>query len=257
MISDIPTPSDDRALSDLIGFILTFTVIVAAVGLISTTGLTMLTELQQSEQSNNAERAFEVMAGNLQEIERGKAPRRSSEMNLHSGDISLQNDSEFTYEVDGTNFETTVAPRQIVYRSEDDIIVYENSAVFRSNEESDGQGVLQTAPVLTCNDDRATVSIVRLDGIENVSYGSGSIAIETVEQSSRILYPLNRTGNKSATDGDQLNITIDSPYSKAWETYFETSESDWEPTPGPSTFACEDVDRIYIRETVIEVRFTR
>lgn len=247
--------NDERGVSDLVGFVLTFAVIIAAVGIVSTFGVSSLNDIQQGEQLNNAERAFQILAENFNEIERGQAPRRTSEIDLREGSVLVANDSTFTVGVRNTPFNVTVPLQRIQYSQDNTIIAYENGATLRADRISNGS-TLRDRPDIVCTEERAIISIVQLDADLDRQLGSGKVQVTGVEQNETVLYPLNRSGRHSATYSDQVNVTLDNRFLSGWDNYFSREESNWSRV-NRQKWTCDGVSHVYVRQTTINVTFVR
>lgn len=245
---------DERGLSDVIGFVLTFAVIVASVGIVSTFGMQALDDLQGHEQENNAQRAFKVMAENFKEIERGRAPRRSSELKLHDGGVTVVNESSFQIGVEGTGFNRTIYPQRIQYKRENTFLGYENGATLRGNI-LNGGSAMQHKPELVCTEDRAVISFIVLETEFSRKLAGGTLRVTGDLNRSKVVYPRNRTGEQSATSSDQVNVVVDSDFGSGWANYFENT-GNWK-RANVRKWSCKDVKQVYIRKTVIEVTFVR
>jgi len=68
--------SDERGVSDVVGYVLIFSLIVATVGVVTTVGFSTLEDRQDAERVNNVERAFDVFANNMENVYRDGAPSR-------------------------------------------------------------------------------------------------------------------------------------------------------------------------------------
>lgn len=257
--SDSP---DERAVSDLIGFAGTFAVIMTAVILISTTGIGTLGELQSQEQRNNAERAFLILSDNLEAIENGNAPRRTSELDLHEGNLRAAAGTEIDVET-STGVSETLTPRSLVFEQGDTVIAYENGAVFRRD--GNGGGLMERPPGWVCTEDRAVISLVTLDVPEDYQLGAGIVQVRGEQTDTRLLYPLNRTGANSSTDAARVSVTFrNSPYERSWRNHFEKSPQHWDVSSAGNTVTvtCDvttdgDDGAVFVRETVINVSFVR
>ena len=73
---------DHRGASETIGFVLVFSLIVLTVGVVLTVGYTGLQDARDAERVNNAERAFDVLADNIEDITDRGAPSRGTEIRL-------------------------------------------------------------------------------------------------------------------------------------------------------------------------------
>jgi FlaG/FlaF family flagellin (archaellin) len=256
-------PRDERALSDLIGFVLTFAVILASVALVSTFGLSSLDDIQGNEQVTNAERAFTVLAEGFDEIERGRAPRRTSEIELNEGGLTVTGNSEFRVWVNGSaaaappphgnDWNRTIRTDSLRYKRGDKTIVYENGATFRSTGPSGGS-IVEDKPTITCTEDTAIISFIVLSTKSNRNLGSGTVRVTGTLNTSTVLYPTGR--NKSTRDGTDVTVSVDSPRAQGWKTYFIGDQENWEEV-NENTYVCSGVEETIVRRTVIDVQFTR
>ena len=250
--------NSERALSDLVGFVLAFAVIVTAVGLVSTFGMDSLEDAREAELAKNTERSFVLLGQNFDELENGQAVRRTSEIELRSGSLSVRNSTNITLEIErpsDDNFERTFTPRSLQYRIGGEAIAYENGATFRGGLGTNAS-VMELEPGFICGDDYAVVSIVEITQT-NRSISGGVARVSGTRVRSELLYPRNRTGNiDTATDGTRLDVTVDSPFSGGWRQYFIRAGNGWDhPNPDKNTYTC-DVDSsgsIYLKRTVIEI----
>jgi hypothetical protein len=261
----IQTPSrtvagSDRALSDLVGFILAFAVILSGVAIVSTIGTDILEDIKGNQQANNAQQAFGLMAENFDEIENGRAPTRTSEINLHSGRLRATNSSNFTVRIErpsDPDIVRTVFTEQIRLRPDpgsNSVVVYENGASIRGKN-STTTGIVENRPTLTCQNEAAIVSLVRIDAPTNRQLGEGTVRISGTRTNSGTLYPFNRTGDNSSTHVRNANLTVDSSFEDAWYKHL-TVDGNWT-RYDDDTVSCQQVDRVYVRQTVINVSFVR
>lgn len=253
---------DERALSNVVGFVLAFAVIISAVGIVSTFGFDALEDARESELAKNTERSYVLLGQNFNELVEGEAVKRTSEMELRSGSMGVTNETVFTLEIEqspGSNFERKFAPHSLDYRIDDTVIAYENGATFRGKTGTNAS-VLDIEPSFICGDDYAVVSLVTLDQRDNRTISGGVARVSGKRTDSQLLYPTNRTESKwggSAANGSQLTVTVDSPHSGGWQQYFTRDENEWyQPDPDKNEYVCDGPDNggsVYIKRTVIEV----
>ncbi|MFD1587470.1 hypothetical protein ACFR9U_10775 [Halorientalis brevis] len=253
---------DERGLSDLVGFVLAFFVILASVGFVSTFGVDVLEDVRNSQQENNAEQAFNVMAKNFDEIEQAQAPSRTAEIDLRDGDLSVRNTTKVTIEVTHDNtgsFETAVYPRQIRLQpnpTDSTVLLYENGATIRGTNRT-SQGIVDNPPTMSCSEDQAIVSIVQLNTSTDRQLGSGTVRITGSENRTSLVYPVNRTGQNSSTNVTDLHLSFESEFNTAWVSYLTKSSDDgWEKV-SDTEVRCHDIERVFVRETEINVQFVR
>jgi len=240
--------------SEVVSFILTFSIITLMVGLLYTAGFVSMEQLQTGNQMTNAEGVFFAMADSFGELQEGQAPRRAGSLDLDVGaSLSVNDGSEIHVEVNNatdTTFSRTVVTRSLDYRLQKRSVTYETGAVFRTSK--DNSAMVREPAGLFCSpsSNSAVVSLVTLVEPDGASVASGTATISGRQRMTTLLYPIDR----SATGGIK-NVTVDvtSPRASAWNQHL-TEDTGWEDPNGDGTFACEGVDQVFVRHTVIEVR---
>ncbi|MEA5386913.1 hypothetical protein VB779_07480 [Haloarculaceae archaeon H-GB11] len=104
----------ERAVSEVVGFALVFSMIVAMVAIVTLGGMGQLQSARDFEQANNAERAFEVLADNLADVHQRGAPSRATEIDLEHAQLFVGD--PVTINVSGEDT-SGAAPIQISSRS--------------------------------------------------------------------------------------------------------------------------------------------
>ncbi|MBX0284864.1 DUF7289 family protein [Haloarcula salinisoli] len=154
----------DRGISDVLAFVLIFAVVIASGSLVATAGLDQLTDLRDYEQVQSSERAMEVAAADLSELQEG-APITQLEFALNGGNIGVT-ESSLQVNVTGTGVDTdsindTYQINSLQHRvsrgNRDVTLAYESGAVFRS----DG-GTFRREPRWYANNGTVIVTIVSL-----------------------------------------------------------------------------------------------
>lgn len=253
---------ENRAVSDMIAFVIVFSLIITSVGITYTYGLSTLTDYQEDEQKRNAERAFVTLSDNLGDIEDRQVQGRSGELRLSGGTISVQEDTRFNVSAPNWN-RSFGAVGALTYEYEDTRIEYESGAVFRRD--GDSRRAMLSDPEMQCSGSHAVVSIVTLSAPEETAYSSDGTAQVIAELDRRYMrYPINRTTTTTSDTAavDYVNVTVNSSKTAGWGDYFEDEGwDDQNNTDGDKvTFRCgtedgnKDID-LYVRQTVIEVRF--
>lgn len=255
----------DRAVSDVIGFVLVFSLITMTVGAVYATGFSGLEDARDAERVNNAERAFDVLAHNVEDSDRSGAPGRSTEIKLADASIDFGDRTNVSVTVDGTTTYEQFSP--IVYEADGTRIVYENGAVIR--EESDG-AVMRREPSMAFRErdgERSTVlSIVNLNrrGGGQVA-GSTTVLVRTRLQSgpgartTLLSTPRTFDSGKTVT----LNVTTTEKRAVVWERYVEDN-ANWASDPcsqkdvatGTAVVCTFETDHLLVRMTHINARIS-
>lgn len=239
----------DRAVSEVVSYVLVFALITGAVAVVSVSGFSTLQDTRNAEQINNAERAYDVLGDNLADIYQRDAPGRATEINLASASLSTGGNVTVNVSViDGTTRTTYVrqSVRPLIYGGEDDRqLVYEAGAIMRTN--PDG-GLVVENPPWVLEDDRVLITVVGLNrpSIQSVS---GSTALVRAQDRGATV--------DSDTTGtvDGVNITIrNSNNVDEWEDYFDSVDNvdtSSDCNRNSTAIGCEfnpsgSIDRVYV-----------
>ena len=235
----------DRAVSEIISYVLVFALIVASVAVVTVSGLDTLRGTQNAEQIENAERAFDVLADNVADLHRRGAPNRATEINLGEAELSTGSNTTMTVEVDDSgSYETEVERdiRPIVYSGEEDRdLVYEGGGVFRTSRDGDLQ--VQDPPFIL-DGDRVLIPVVGLNSPGGQTFGGSTVLVRTRLRETTIRY------NDSQGNVNGIRVTIEnSSQESLWSAYFEDNgftcgsvtdgiECEFDPPGG--------IDRVYV-----------
>jgi hypothetical protein len=240
---------NERGVSELIGFVLSFSIIVTSVALVYTVGFGSVTDLRGAEQANGAERAMGVLGSNFNTIQRGD-PARTSEIRLVGASLSVEDRTELEVAVSHPSGPTTtvVRPRSLVYDGEEAVLRYTAGGVFRAG----GSGaIVSRPPSFVCTDEVAIVSLLTLKpGASQSVSAVESITVESRERRQELLFPSSEA--VTADDGTAVSITVvDSPNAQAWDRYFRERDG-W--SASGSTYTCT-AEKVHVRETTVTIEF--
>jgi len=246
---------DERAVSDLIGFVLVFSLIAAIVAIVSLAGLGTLENARDAQQTDNAERAMEVLSDNMADITERGAPSRATEVSLEEASMYLGEDTLIEVrdpqQSGDPSFLTTrvfkVTP--IIYEDENAELVYVNGAVFRV--EREGGVVLQEwEPVL--DEDRTIIPVINTaSSTGGPQLISSSTILVRANRFQRVVPVADDTG---VYDNVWINVT--SERSDLWKRMLESNDDLDCTDAGPDRIECElqyTPDRIYVTDTRISV----
>lgn len=235
----------NRGQTETLGFVLVFAIITASIGIVYASGFNGLNDAREFEQVNNAERAFEVLADNIEDITHRNAPSRSTEVKLAGAQLRIADPIQFQVNDPDGGFNTTYDIRPVVYdpgtRTE---LVYAQGAVIRS--QSTG-GIVVTESTLVIDENRTILPVVqtRLTGDRGVS-GSTTVLVRADLAQTRLVYA-------NDADSNLVWFNVSSPRAEAWrghiiETYDDAS---CEPVSG-DTVACRvTTDRLHV--TLVQI----
>lgn len=215
----------DRAVSEVMGFVLVFAIIIGSVGLLYATGFQTMEDYQEGERLHNAERAMDALADNFNDVVRYDAiEERSGELVLREGTLGTGDE--------GTTLEITIDDADdpwrdgneislgaLEYRSGSDVIAYEGGGIFREDRNSGGSVTL-TEPRVRCSPDVAFVSLVVIDADQRSlqSHGAQEITVSQYDDHSE---SVRYTEGLEAGEEVTIDVVGDGPRDQAWEAVLE------------------------------------
>lgn len=211
--------SDERAVSEILGYILIFSLIVATVGLVSISGLPALDSARESEQLQNAERAFDVLNSNMAEVYERGSPSRATELSASDARVELREPVTFNVSVEDEDGNVTSARAEIapiVFSGLGETeFVYEAGAVIREQRDS---SIMLRDPPMKLDDDRLFFTLVETFGDSRQSVGSGTVLVRAASTNREVV--LAEVIDASA---EQVNVTVsNTARGDAWAEFFET-----------------------------------
>lgn len=247
--------SDRRGVSEVIGFVLVFGLITASVGAAYVWGMGGLTDARTFERTDNAQRAMEALADNVDDVVSGGAPSRATEIDLvdarlGGGDpvtvnVSTGSDGPCAAAGGGCPYEVT----PVVYDAGDEQIRYVAGAVVRRGE---GGAAMARDPGFVAERGRLVVPVVRTTADGSGVGGSGTVLVRT----ERIHAGVVAAGNAT----DAVTVSVASPNAHLWKRYLErTGDALWDDCRvdgdrAVCTATDADVD-LYLTRIWIEVGF--
>lgn len=255
-------PTTERAVSQVVSFVLVFSLVATTVGIVSVVGFDGLTDQRDSQRVENAERAFDVLADNVEDVYQDAAPSRATEVKL--SDATLQMGETTTVRADfpanaSGPFETDLRPVVFNLEGRDSSIVYEAGAVIRVD---DDDAVMIRDPPFRFDEGRTVLPVVQTSGTGAVS-GSTTVLVRTEEQSNSIVYPVG--DDRADTPDGRMVFWFETSEVRApaWERYFE-AELSWVSdacrNDAPGVVYCEVPtesvpDELFLSENLVFVEF--
>lgn len=250
----------DRAVSETLGFVLAFSLIVATIGIVYASGISGLNDAQQAEKVDNVERAFDVLADNLEDLHQRGAPSRATEVKLAGGSL-MTSDETVTIRIRAENSsdplhnETYTANlKPIVYQDDGGTsIVYSSGAVLRSDP---GGAAMLNEPGWVTGPNRSALPLVVTYGDGSGGIGGDGAVLVVAERRSRSLRtPFEVDGDSTAV----VNVTVNSSRVEPWKRYMEAQgfeAKDPDGSNGNVTYQFE-TETLYVSRTEAEVTFDR
>lgn len=262
----------DRGVSDLVGFVLMFSVIIASVAIIGTAGITQLSDLSERESIDSSVSSMSKFASTVGALNRQGDLYRTAALSPGGGTIWVNDSVSIRVAVPSASVDETIDVDALEHRfgsaAGDPSVVYEAGAVFRT----DG-ALARYRPTMRCRpNDRAVVSLVNLSATDSISQSGGAsgpgalqpgefpddVTIITTESSIELTARLRDTEVVyKARNGGPADLTIDVGETidpEQWQFHFEGSG--WtrlNPASNPHEYTCEDVQTVLVRTVDVEL----
>ena len=249
----------NRAQSDVVGFVLIFSLIVLTVGTVYATGYPALQDLRTDEQLENMERAFDVLDDNLDDMARDGAPSRATEIKLNGGTLAAEESATLTVRAVNTtepldNVSVTATTTPITYRESETTVTASYGAVLRTDGEST---VMRDRPGWVIDDDHALIPLFVTDRAgQRSAFGGSSTVLVRGDVTGRGVAGELTAGPSSDV---RVNVTVSSPRADAWKRYFEAeglTPVDGNATDGEVTYQFV-VDTLVVQRTTVSVELER
>ena len=212
--------NSDDAVSEVVGYILIFGMVVTMVGLIFIVGIPSIEDAQERAYFESIKRGITVLDSKASMVALGESPAQTIRIDSKGG----------IFGVNGTasNIKILMDEEEIVngslgtltYELSDTVIAYEGGGVWMKYPK--GDPVMISPPEFHYNGETLTLPIIRLLGNEYTS-GTGTVQFKVAKDNSNILFPLreniNFTNPVAGTKDIQIIITSD--YYKAWAKYVD------------------------------------
>lgn len=226
---------DERGLNESIGFLFVFALVVTMAGIVYTTGFADLQHTRDFEQANNAERGFEILASNLEDVSERGAPSRGTELEVADAHLYTGQPVPTTVTVVDSddpenNDSISTAFEPIVYETDEHAVIYSSGAVFRAG--SDWE-VMVREPAFSISDERVLIPVIRTHtgGEGESAAGTQPVLVRALNDHSDGIPNVIRPPEDA--ESYDVNLTMETERAELWKEYFEEegfdcSESDVE-----------------------------
>ncbi len=201
----------DRAVSETVGFILMFGIVIISMSFIYVMGYPLLQSNMDTSVFESAEQSFIVVRSDMKMVAFEQVPVKVMKMKMHSSMLLFDNSSSIVIRYDGNTLNYSTG--SIRYVKDDNELIYENTAVMKSY--SQGGDLMVSEPSIYStsidNVNITTFGIVRARGTGSLS-GSSIVDLRMQHNSSSLI----------KTDGiTDVNLTINSDYATLWNEHLQ------------------------------------
>ena len=208
---------ESRGISDVIGYILLFGMILVVATAATTVGFGQISTHQQQEQVSTVENGFELLDRDIEAMQRFRDPKQQTPLNIQTGSIGYaETQTTITLgqrDADGfTQQNTSITTTPIRYRTANREVVYEAGLVF-SNDLTGGILSRQSTNVVI-DAERAVVPVVIINPSDSTTARSPSG--ELLVTSILVSNPQTIDDRTVTTGGDPIWIEIESRQAAGW-----------------------------------------
>ena len=235
----------ESAVSEVIGFIMVFSIVMLAISAIYAVGYPTIQSSKENAQFQNMEQSFMVLQSNINTVAFGHAPVRTLKTSLGGGSLT----------VDPSEGNITVSPGDwnnvplgaIEYEKNGRRIAYEGGGVWEKYPA--GAAIKLSEPRIFVQDvdgNRTVfVSIINISSDLSSVGGEGTASVT-------VRHNRSHTPDITYSPGN-VTITVTSDYADAWGRYFNDMGFIVIGTTNPVTAEISDVNTLVVNEHVIEV----
>lgn len=210
----------NRGVSEVVGFVLVFSLVIATISFVYVGGFASLTDSRDSERAANAERAMDVLAGNFQQLGRGNAPSRATEIRIADASIRTSSNRHVSTNATPLASSQTANPVSIEYSTgSSGTIAYESGAVIRTD---GGGSVMLRDPDFVFDENRTVIRYIEPRGARQSISGTTTILVRGIVRDSSV------QASASDPDGMTVEFAIETVPERTdvWVAYLEREMPD-------------------------------
>jgi hypothetical protein len=244
---------DDNGVSESLGYILVFAIVLTGIAGIVFFGVTMLNDAKDRNNFQNVEQGLTVVQSDLKRVAMEKAPLKTTKLHVEGGVLST-NFSSSSIRVDFNGY---------VYDNETgNITYYSNSGLKMMSIEDGGLwqsyggplsdlGIAPPRIFSSPENDAIVINVIRLNGTDSAFSGSGTANLI-------MEYVGNRVYTYTSLVPGDMTITVKTAYPNAWARFLVESITDFPVTPvnvsdTEMKMTISGVSRVIISEHTINV----
>ena len=210
---------NDAAVSETVGFILMFSIVILSMSTIYILGYPILQEHIESSVFENAQQSFIVLQSDMKRVAFEQLPMKTMKIKLHSSTLSIDDRSSiFIGYNDGNSHSYNYSTGEIEFTKNGNILTYENGGLWMKQHPS-GTIMLSKPLIYTAeinNENMTTIGVIDINGRQSTG-GNGVVSINMEHNSSNLIKPPNKV---------DVTVTINSVYAREWGRYLEENGFD-------------------------------
>jgi len=217
---------DDTGVSETIGYILVFAIVLTGIAGIVLFGVTMLNDAKNRNNFQNVEQGFTVVQSDMKRVAMEKAPMKASKMRVEGGTLVMDfNASSIRVDFDGHTYDNFTGDISFDSSSDMKVLSIENGGLWKTyGGPMNDIGVLPPRIFASAANNAIVINVIRLKGNDSSFGGAGTISLNMAYVSNNV-YTYN-----SAVPGD-VTITVNTTYPTAWARFIQSTIQMFPVTP--------------------------
>ncbi len=245
---------DNKAVSESLGYILIFAIVLTGIAGIVFFGVTMLNDAKDRNNFQNVEQGMTVVQSDMKRVALEKAPMKTTKMHVEGGVLST-NFSSSSLRMDFNGYVYDNETGNITYYSNSGLkmLSIEDGGLWQS---SGGPlsdlGIAPPRIFSSPENDAIVINVIRLSGTDSAFSGSGTANLV-------MEYVGNRVYTYTSPVPGDMTITINTAYPNAWARFIQDTITDFPVTPVDVSdtrmkMTISGVSRVIISEHTINVQ---
>lgn len=210
---------NDAAVSETVGFILMFSIVILSMSMIYIMGYPILQNHIESSVFENAQQSFIVLQSDMKRVAFEQVPVKTMKIKLHSSTLSIDNHSSVLIHYnDGTSHSYNYPTGEIEFTKDNKVLTYENGGIWMKQPSSEFMMVSEP-PIYTGkvnNNNMTTIGVVSVNGRRSTG-GNGIASITMQHNVSDLITP---------SVPVNVTIQINSEYASQWARYLDENGFD-------------------------------
>jgi hypothetical protein len=207
---------DDSGVSESLGYILVFAIVLTGIAGIVFFGVTMLNDAKDRNNFQNVQQGLTVVQSDLKRVAMEQAPLKTSKLHVEGGALST-NFSSSSLRVDFNGYVYDNKTGEINYNSNtgQKTLSIEEGGLWLSYGPGAGDLVIAPPRIFSSPENGAVViNVIRLNGTDSTFATSGTTNV-------MMEYLGNRVYTYQAPPNTDLTITVDTNYPDAWARFIQ------------------------------------
>jgi hypothetical protein len=248
------TAFDDSGVSESLGYILVFAIVLTGIAGIVFFGVTMLNDAKDRNNFQNVEQGLTVVQSDLKRVAIEKAPVKTTKLHVEGGTLSTNfESSSIRVDFNGNVYDSIIG--NITYYSDTGLkkLSIENGGLWESSGDPWGdRGIAPPRVFSSSENDAIVINVIRLDGTNSAFSGSGTTSLIMEYLGNRVL-------NYTSPVPADVTITVNTAYPNAWSRFINDSISGFTVTPVSVTdsqtkITISGVSRVIVSEHTVHLR---